>query len=128
MKKILMKINEVINKGKFPFAVLVIGLPNVLIIKNTGYEFTSRNGNEIITKTIEAKYFYILVVVYIIYILISVVGYVIDLKETKEKKSINITFIFIIMLMVYLIFIFLKNYKILFWLPYKWGRQVFLMK
>ncbi len=114
MKKILMKINEVINKGKFPFAVLVIGLPNVLIIKNTGYEFTSRNGNEIITKTIEAKYIYILVVVYVIYILISVVGYIIDLKEAKEKKGINITFIFIIMLMVYLIFILSKNYKILF--------------
>ena len=114
MKKILIKINEIMNKGKFPFSIILMGIPSVFIIKNTGYEIMIKDGNKIISKTIEAKYFYILVFVYVIYILISIIGYIIDWKETKEKKNIDTTFIFIIMLMGYLIFIFLRNYKILF--------------
>ncbi len=57
MDKILMKITKTIEKVKFPFLIIIIGIPAILIIKNTEYEIIEKDGKEIIVKLIKEKYF-----------------------------------------------------------------------
>ena len=57
MDKILMKITKTIEKVKFPFLLIIIGITAILIIKNTEYEIIEKDGKEIIVKLIKEKYF-----------------------------------------------------------------------
>ena len=112
MDKILMKMTKIIEKVKFPFLIIIIGIPAILIVKNTEYEIIEKDGKEIVIKLIKEKYFFIMFFTYLSYVIIASIYYIIEFKRTEKRKIITTIFIFMILIIAYLIFTFFKNYKI----------------
>ena len=112
MDKILMKMTKIIEKVKFPYLIIIIGIPAILIVKNTEYEIIEKDGKEIVIKLIKEKYFFIMFFTYLSYVIIASIYYIIEFKRTEKRKIITTIFIFMILIIAYLIFTFFKNYKI----------------